>query len=91
MYYDYVHFLFLPFLLFCSFEPISSSNLNPTLEIEPMMIFYQTKCCTVTLQDLIHAFNFDEGNEIYCFVGRRTKCGHLEVKTFHLASLMLSL
>jgi hypothetical protein len=24
-------------------------------------------------------------------MGRRTKCGHLEVKTFHLASLMLSL
>ena len=24
-------------------------------------------------------------------LGRRTKCGHLEVKTFHLASLMLSL
>jgi hypothetical protein len=23
--------------------------------------------------------------------GRRTKCGHLEVKTFHLASLILSL
>jgi hypothetical protein len=25
------------------------------------------------------------------FLGKLTKCGHLEVKTFHLASLILSL
>lgn len=32
----YVYFLFLPLLLFRSFDSISSSNLNPTLEIDPM-------------------------------------------------------